>query len=81
MMEVDTNYILDVEVLDKRHVGLISTNMEKEAVQRSLERLNQELKIVELVTDASTSVTALLGLSYVAIILTFQTLNLNSECC
>ena len=80
MMEVDTNYILDVEVLDKRHVGLISTNMEKEAVQRSLERLNQEVKIVELVTDASTSVTALLGLLCVAVILSFQALDINSEC-
>jgi hypothetical protein len=49
--------------------------MEKEAVQQSLEHLNQELKIVELVTDASTSVTALLGLSYIAIILTYIKLN------
>ena len=61
MMEVTSNYILDIEVLDKRHVGLISTNMEKEAAQRSLDRLKQELKIVEFVTDASTSVIALLG--------------------
>ena len=61
MIKVTSNYILDVEVLDKRHVGLISTNMEKEAAQRSLDRLKQELKIVEFVTDASTSVIALLG--------------------
>ena len=60
VMEVTSNYILDIEVLDKRHVGLISTNMEKEAAQRSLDRLKQELKIVEFVTDASTSVIALL---------------------
>ena len=33
MVEVNSNYILDIEVLDKRHVGLISTNMEKEAVK------------------------------------------------
>ena len=46
-----SNYILDIEVLDKRHVGLISTNMEKEAAQRSLDCLKQELKIVEFVTD------------------------------
>ena len=60
MMETTSNYILDIEILDKRHVGLTSTNMEKEAAQRSLDRLKQELKIVEFVTDASTSVIALL---------------------
>jgi hypothetical protein len=61
MMEVDSNYILDIEVLDKRHVGLVSPNMEKEAVKRSLERLTEEIKVVEFVTDASTSVKALVG--------------------
>ena len=61
MMEVESSYILDVEVLDKRHVGLVSQNMEKEAVQRSLNRLIKEINLVELVTDASTSVRALLG--------------------
>ena len=61
IMEVESNYILDIEVLDKRHVGLISTNMEKEAVARSLDRLNKDAHVVELVTDASTSVKALLG--------------------
>ena len=60
MMQATSNHILDIEVLDKRHVGLISTNMEKEAAQRSLDRQKQELKIVEFVTDASTSVIALL---------------------
>ena len=64
MMEVNSNYILNIEVLDKRHVGLISTNMEKEAVQRSLDQLAEEIKVVELVTDASTSVKALLGKLY-----------------
>ena len=33
MMEVESNYILDIEVLDKRHVGLVSTSMEKDAVR------------------------------------------------
>ena len=61
MMEVESNYILDIDVLDKRHVGLVSTNMEKDAVWRSLDRLSDEVKVVELVTDASTSVKALLG--------------------
>ena len=62
MMEAESNYILDIEVLDKRHVGLISTNMEKEAVLRSLNRLTTEIKVAELATDASTSVKALMGI-------------------
>ena len=33
----------------------------KEAVRRCLDRLEKEVKVVELVTDASTSVKALLG--------------------
>jgi solute carrier family 8 (sodium/calcium exchanger) len=61
IMEESTNHILDVEVLDKRHVGLVSTNMEKEAVQRCLDRLTKEVRVGELVTDASTTVKALLG--------------------
>jgi hypothetical protein len=61
-VEVDTNYIIDVEILDKRHVGLTSTNMEREGVKRGLENLNADhVKVVELVTDASTSVKGLLG--------------------
>lgn len=62
MVEVNTNYIIDIEIVDKRHVGLTSTNMEKEAVKRGLEKLAQDIKVVELVTDASTSVKALLGM-------------------
>ena len=61
IMEVESNYILDIEVLDKRHVGLVSTNMEKQAVRQCLDQLEKELKVVELVTDESTSVKALLG--------------------
>ncbi|CAB4029414.1 Hypothetical predicted protein, partial [Paramuricea clavata] len=63
-MEESTNHILDVEVLDKRHVGLVSTNMEKEAVQRCLDRLTKEVKVGELATDASTTVKALLETRY-----------------
>ena len=61
MMEAESNYIIDIEVLDKRHVGLVSTNMEKDAVRRSLDRLTKEVKVVELVTEAFTSVKAVLG--------------------
>ena len=59
MVEINSNLILDIEVLDKRHVGLISTNMEKEAVKRSLDRLEKDVKVVELVTDASTRLESL----------------------
>ena len=61
LVEVNSNYILDIEVLDKRHVGLISTNMEKEAVKRSLDRLQKDVKVIDLVTDASTTIKSLLG--------------------
>ena len=30
MVEANTNYIIDIQIVDKRHVGLTSTNMEKE---------------------------------------------------
>jgi N-acetylglucosamine kinase-like BadF-type ATPase len=62
MVEANSNYIIDIEILDKRHVGLASTNMEREAVKHGLERLTQDIKVVEFVTDASTSVKALLGM-------------------
>ena len=61
MVEANTNYIIDIEVLDKRHVGLASTNMEREAVKRGLTALSERVNVVELVTDASTSIKALLG--------------------
>ena len=57
----ETKYIINIEILDKRHVGLSSTNMEKEAVRRGLENLRvKNVQVVEFVTDASTSVKALL---------------------
>ena len=62
MVEANSNYIIDIEILDKRHVGLASTNMEREAVKCGLERLTQDIKVAEFVTNASTSVKALLGM-------------------
>ena len=61
MTEVSTNYIIDIEILDKRHVGLVSTNMEKEGAKRGLNALSKCVKVEEFVTDASTSIKALLG--------------------
>lgn len=60
LMELVSGYILEVEVRDKRHVGLISSNMEKQALQISLQRLQQSLNIVEVVTDASSSIKKLI---------------------
>ena len=51
-----SHYILEVEVRDKRHVGLASTNMERQALQNALQRLCASINIVEVVTDASTSI-------------------------
>ncbi len=61
MVDVKTNYIIDIQILDKRQVGLVSTNMEREAARRGLENLRLNVKVVEFVTDASSSVKTLLG--------------------
>ncbi|XP_028403340.1 uncharacterized protein LOC114526045 isoform X2 [Dendronephthya gigantea] len=60
MADLKTNYIIDIQILDKRHVKLVSNNMEREAAQRGLESLCQDIKVVEFVTDASSSVKILL---------------------
>ena len=60
-MELLTGYILEVEVRDKRHVGLASSNMEKQALQNSLQCLQASVNIVEIVTDASTLIKKLVG--------------------
>ncbi len=61
LAEVNSNYILHVDVLDKHHVSLLSTNMEREGLKESLRKLKENLNVVELVTDASTSIKKLLG--------------------
>lgn len=61
LMEITSNYILEIKVRDKRHVGLSSTNMEKEALKNALRRLSNVLKVVELVTDTSSSIKKLIG--------------------
>ena len=57
LMELTLGYILEIEVRDKRHVGLASTNMEKVA----LTRLQRVLNVVEVATDASSSIKKLFG--------------------
>lgn len=61
LMELVSDYILEVEVRDKRHVGLASTNMERQALQNALQRLRSSINIVEVVTDASTSIKKMIG--------------------
>lgn len=64
LMELVSGYILEIEVRDKRHVGLASGNMEKQALQNALQRLQASLNIVEVVTDASSTIKKLLGKHY-----------------
>ena len=64
LMELVSGYILEIEVRDKRHVGLASSNMEKQALQNALQRLQASLNIVEVVTDASSTIKKLLGKHY-----------------
>ena len=61
LMEMFSNYILEIEVRDKRHVGLSSTNMEKEALKNALTRLKNVVDVVEVATDASSSIKKLIG--------------------
>lgn len=61
LMEVVSEYILEVEVLDKRHVGMKSSTMEKKALKNALERLQNVLKVAEVCTDASSSIKKLVG--------------------
>ena len=61
VMELTSEYILEVEVRDKGHVGLASTNMEKVALQNALTRLKRVLDVVEVATDVSASIKKLVG--------------------
>ena len=56
LMEMTIGYIIDLEVLDKREVELKSVNMDKKALENILQRIKSVLNVVEVVTDASSSV-------------------------
>jgi solute carrier family 8 (sodium/calcium exchanger) len=60
IVEVSSDYIIHVEIADNRQVGLVSNNMEK-GLKKSLKKLQEDLNVVELVTDASSSIKKLLG--------------------
>lgn len=53
MMEHYLNVIEDLEVVDKREAGGTSTLMEKMGCKRLLERMMNNLKLGEFVSDAS----------------------------
>lgn len=60
-MELVSGCILEVEVNDKCHVNLVSVNMEKNALRSALQRLRGILNVVEIVTDASSTIKKLIG--------------------
>ena len=60
LIEQEENLIVHMEIVDKREVHLQSPNMEREALLRALSFLSTRVKIVEVITDASTSVKKLL---------------------
>ena len=62
LMESESNVILHFENVDKREVDLQSPNMEREGMIRSLDFLKEKrLKVVELITDSSSSIAKTLG--------------------
>ena len=61
VMEMTTGYVIEMEVLDKRHVGLKSSTMEKRALNNCLQRLQTVLNVLEVCTDASSSIKKLVG--------------------
>ena len=61
LMEIDTSYIIDLQIVDKRETNLKSSNMEREALKLILQRLRNILNIVEVATDASSSIIKMIG--------------------
>ena len=62
LMDSVKSYIIHVEVTDKRTVGGTSTNMEREALRKALQKLQHVLSIVEVVTDASSSLAKMISM-------------------
>ena len=60
LMEHYLNLIVDIEVVDKRETGDTSVTTEKLALKCLIERTMTELRIVDLVTDASSMIIALI---------------------
>ena len=60
LMEQFLDVIVDVEVVDVRETGGVSSTMERLGLRRLIERTMKELKIKETVTDASAMIIKLL---------------------
>lgn len=50
-MEIILSYILEIEVRDKRYVGFVFINMEKDVLKNVLFRFKNVFNVVELVID------------------------------
>ena len=48
--------------MDKRHVGMKSSTMEKQALKNALTRIKRVLNVVEVCTDASSTIKKMLGM-------------------
>ena len=55
------DYIVHLECLDKREVGVKSPCMEKEALKRAIQKLTNIVNLREVVTDASSSIIKMMG--------------------
>ena len=62
LMESSNNVILHSETIDKREVQNRSPNMEREAVHRALNHMQDKVKVLEITTDCSTAVTKMLSM-------------------
>ena len=63
LMNNDILDIFDMVVVDKREVGLKSTNMEKKGLIRGLEQIHKEgVNVVEIATDAHSKITKMLSM-------------------
>ena len=55
LMEQFVSVVVDIDVVDKRESGGVSTNMEVYGLKKLLERVIGEIVVTEIVTDASTA--------------------------
>lgn len=57
----DSQEIISIVTVDKRETGRNSVVMEKEAFVRTVDRLLEEVKLVEVCTDAHVQISALMS--------------------
>lgn len=72
-MENETKQIISVVNIDKRETKRISVNMEKEGFIRTFDKLQQEVKLTEVCTDAHIQISALFSKSiYFTLLIDFN---------